>query len=149
MPVFKQWVLAKPNNDSNSSNQILANSKCSKSKKKLLKRLSNQRIKYYDYDSIMVMVLIIFVLGTYHSEDSFDLNEDHTPELAKGEILCRALFLSVDPITSLYMKYGMSFGETFPGRQVARIVESRNKDFLKGKVVSNLDGKSDGQTKTY
>ena len=95
----------------------------------------------------MVMVSIIFVLGTYHSEDSFDLNEDHTPELAKGEILCRALFLSVDPITSLYMKYGMSFGETFPGRQVARIVESRNKDFLKGKVTTNLDGKSDGQTK--
>ena len=91
----------------------------------------------------MVMFSIIFVLGTYHSEDSFDLNEDHTPELAKGEILCRALFLSVDPITSLYMKYGMSFGETFPGRQVARIVESRNKDFLKGKVISNLDGKSD------
>ena len=32
------------------------------------------------------------------------------------------------------MKYGMSYGETFPGRQVARIVESRNKDFSKGKV---------------
>ena len=69
------------------------------------------------------------------SEDNFDLNEDHTPELQKGEILCRALFLSVDPITSLFMKYGMSIGQTFPGRQVARIVESRNKDFMKGKVV--------------
>ena len=68
------------------------------------------------------------------SEDNFDLNEDHTPELQKGEILCRALFLSVDPITSLYMKYGMSIGQTFPGRQVARIVESRHKEFLKGKV---------------
>ena len=115
------------------------------------KWLNYQRIKYYgngyDYHSIMVMVSIIFLLGTYHSEDNFDLNEDHTPELAKGEILCRALFLSVDPITSLYMKYGMSFGETFPGRQVARIVESRNKDFLKGKVITNLDGKSDDQTK--
>ena len=66
--------------------------------------------------------------------EDFDLNEDHTPDLAKGEILCRALFLSVDPITRLYMKYGMGIGETFPGRQVARIVESRNKDFPKGKV---------------
>ena len=66
--------------------------------------------------------------------EDFDLNEDHTPDLAKGEILCRALFLSVDPITRLYMKYGMRYGETFPGRQVARIVESRNKDFSKGKV---------------
>ena len=56
------------------------------------------------------------------------------PDLAKGEILCRALFLSVDPITRLYMKYGMRTGETFPGRQVARVVESRNKDFAKGRV---------------
>ena len=28
----------------------------------------------------------------------------------------------------------MRIGETFPGRQVARIVESRNKDFSKGRV---------------
>ena len=68
------------------------------------------------------------------SEEDFDLNEDHTPDLAKGEILCRALFLSVDPITRLYMKYGMAVGETFPGRQVARVVESRHRDIPKGKV---------------
>ena len=97
MPVFKQWVFAKPK-DSNHINQVPNNN-----------------------NSIV-------------SEDNFDLNEDHTPELQKGEILCRALFLSVDPITSLYMKYGMSIGQTFPGRQVARIVESRHKEFLKGKV---------------
>ena len=64
------------------------------------------------------------------------MNEDHTQELAKGEILCRALFLSVDPITSLYMTYGMRTGQTFPGRQVARIVESKNKEFLKGEVIT-------------
>ena len=69
-----------------------------------------------------------------YTDDNFDLNEDHTPDLVKGEILCRALFLSVDPTTSLYMKYGMKIGETFPGRQIARIVESRHKEFLKGKV---------------
>ena len=33
------------------------------------------------------------------TEDHFQMNEDHTPDLRKGEILCRALFLSVDPIT--------------------------------------------------
>ena len=102
MPVFKQWVLAKPK-DSNHINQVPNN------------------------NSIIV------------SEDNFDLNEDHTPELQKGEILCRALFLSVDPITSLYMKYGMSIGQTFPGRQVARIVESRHKEFLKGKVKNMIN----------
>ena len=79
-------------------------------------------------------VLTTKINNTFISEDDFDLNEDHTADLAKGEILCRALFLSVDPITSLYMKYGMRIGETFPGRQVARIVESRNKDFSKGRV---------------
>ena len=33
------------------------------------------------------------------TEDHFQMNEDHTPDLRKGEILCRALFLSIDPIT--------------------------------------------------
>ena len=40
----------------------------------------------------------------------------------------------MDPITRLYMSYGMDPGEVVPGRQVARIVESRNKAFSKGKV---------------
>ena len=79
------------------------------------------------------------------------MNEDHTPDLRKGEILCRALFLSVDPITRsglflvqeaqvlryfyrLYMDYAMSEGDVLPGRQVARVVESRNSDYSKGKV---------------
>ena len=32
-------------------------------------------------------------------EKDFELVEDHTSDLNKGEILCRALFLSIDPIT--------------------------------------------------
>ena len=68
------------------------------------------------------------------NEEDFDLIEDHAPDLSKGEILCRALFLSVDPITSLYMSYSMEPGDIFPGRQVARVVESKNKEFPKGKV---------------
>ena len=94
-------------------------------------------ISHYYTVSILCYLLFrktLFSVSEY-SEDNFDLNEDHTPDLAKGEILCRALFLSVDPITSLYMKYGMNIGETFPGRQIARIVESRHKEFLKGKVI--------------
>ena len=67
-------------------------------------------------------------------EDDFEMREDHTPDLRKGEILCRALFLSVDPITRLSMTYGMDVGDIMPGRQVARVVESRNKEFSKGKV---------------
>ena len=70
------------------------------------------------------------------TESDFELLEDHTNDLSKGEILCRALFLSIDPITRLYLSYGISPGEPIPGRQVARVVESRNKAFPKGKVRS-------------
>lgn len=69
------------------------------------------------------------------TENDFELVEDSTCDLAKGEILCRALFLSVDPITRLYMSYGMEPGDPLPGRQVARVVESRHKGFPKGKLV--------------
>ena len=74
-------------------------------------------------------------------EEDFELREDHTPDLKKGEILCRALFLSIDPITRLYMSYGMREGDVFPGRQVARIVDSKHRDFPKGKVTPYLETK--------
>ena len=32
-------------------------------------------------------------------EENFKISEDDVPELRKGEILCRALFISLDPIT--------------------------------------------------
>ena len=32
------------------------------------------------------------------------------------------------------MDYAMSEGDVLPGRQVARVVESRNSDYSKGKV---------------
>ncbi len=68
------------------------------------------------------------------TEADFELLEDHTSDLNKGEVLCRALFLSVDPITRLYVSYGMQSGDLLPGRQVARVVESRHKAFPKGQV---------------
>ena len=37
----------------------------------------------------------------------------------------------------LYMDYAMNDGDVLPGRQVARVVESRNSDYSKGKV-SNI-----------
>ena len=33
------------------------------------------------------------------AEENFKINEEDIPELRKGEILCRALFISIDPIT--------------------------------------------------
>ena len=40
-------------------------------------------------------------------EKDFELVEEQLRELCKGEILCRALFLSIDPITRLYISYGL------------------------------------------
>jgi len=71
--------------------------------------------------------------GSIDGENDFHLKDEQTPELRKGEILCRAIFLSIDPIVRLYMAYGRE-NEVIPGRQVARVVESKNKDFPKGKV---------------
>nr|ACO12769.1 NADP-dependent leukotriene B4 12-hydroxydehydrogenase [Lepeophtheirus salmonis] len=68
-------------------------------------------------------------------EEHFLLNDEQTLDLRKGEILCRTLFLSVDPITRLYMTYAMDPGDPFPGRQIARVVESRHKDFPRGKLI--------------
>ena len=33
-------------------------------------------------------------------EDNFKISGEDVPELRKGEILCRALFISIDPISS-------------------------------------------------
>eukprot|EP00095_Tigriopus_kingsejongensis_P002438 maker-scaffold380_size190731-snap-gene-0.38 protein:Tk02438 transcript:maker-scaffold380_size190731-snap-gene-0.38-mRNA-1 annotation:"nadp-dependent leukotriene b4 12-hydroxydehydrogenase" len=60
------------------------------------------------------------------SEEDFEMNEEPTIDLRKGQILCRALFLSVDPIVRLYMAYAMRPGDIVPGRQVARVVEITN-----------------------
>ena len=33
------------------------------------------------------------------AEENFNIVEEDVPELRKGDILCRALYISVDPIT--------------------------------------------------
>jgi len=68
------------------------------------------------------------------AEENFKINEEDIPELRKGEILCRALFISIDPITRLHLTYADE-GDPVPGRQVARVVESKNSDYQKGKLV--------------
>merc|ERR1719402_682077 len=70
----------------------------------------------------------------YPTEENFKVVEDDVPELRKGEILCRALFISIDPITRLHLTYADQ-EDPVPGRQVARVVESRNNDYPKGKLL--------------
>jgi len=66
--------------------------------------------------------------------ENFAIVEEDLPELRKGEIMCRALFVSVDPITRLHLTYSEQ-GHHVPGRQVARVVESKNTDYPKGKLL--------------
>jgi len=68
------------------------------------------------------------------TEEHFQMKEEELPELRKGEILCRALFISVDPITRLHVAYADP-GQPILGRQIARVVESRNTDYPKGKLL--------------
>jgi len=75
----------------------------------------------------------------YPTEENFKVVEDDVPELRKGEILCRALYISIDPITRLHLTYSDQ-GQPVPARQIARIVESRNSDYQKGKLVMGSMG---------
>jgi len=66
--------------------------------------------------------------------EHFTKVEEDMPELRKGEVVCRALFVSVDPITRLHIAYAEP-GTAVPGRQVARVVETKNPEYPKGKIV--------------
>lgn len=63
--------------------------------------------------------------------DDFTLVEEELPPLKEGEIMCEAVWLSVDP----YMRpYSARFptGITMFGTQVARVIESRHPDYEVG-----------------
>lgn len=66
--------------------------------------------------------------------DHFNKIDEDMPEPRKGEVVCRALFLSIDPITRLHLTYSEP-GTPIPGRQVARVVETKNPDYPKGKLL--------------
>jgi len=74
-------------------------------------------------------------------ESDFKMIETPLPELNDGEVVARALYLSVDP----YMRGRISgmrsyaapveIGGVMVGGGIARVVESKNLDFLPGDVV--------------
>ncbi|KDR24385.1 prostaglandin reductase 1-like [Zootermopsis nevadensis] len=77
-------------------------------------------------------------------EDDFEVVEEELPPLKKGEILCEAVWLSVDP----YMRpYSVNFptGTTMIGSQVARVIESQHPEY---KVGIHIVGHFGWQTKS-
>src|SRR5271168_4944669 len=80
------------------------------------------------------------------SESNFKLVETPVPEPREGELLVRALYLSLDP----YMRGRMSdrasyakpvgIGEVMTGGVVGRVIVSRNSKFHDGDVVEGILG---------
>jgi len=66
--------------------------------------------------------------------DNFNLVEEELAELQDDDVLIEALYLSVDPYMRAYVQR-LSPGQTMIGSQVARVVESKSKDFPIGAHV--------------
>jgi prostaglandin reductase 1 len=76
--------------------------------------------------------------GAPKVSDFIIVEETLSKTLQDGEILCKAEFLSVDPYMRGFANR-MKIGDTMPGGQVARVLESRNPDYAVGsQVVGNF-----------
>lgn len=79
----------------------------------------------------------------------FDLIDTHLPEPEPGQILCRNLWLSVDPYLRLKMHDRESYtpplqiGEAIPGTSVAQVVTSADPAFHAGDLVAIAGGWQD------
>jgi hypothetical protein len=78
--------------------------------------------------------------------DDFELVQSPVPRPADGEILCRTIYLSLDPYmrgrisgVKSYAK-GVDPGELMVGGTVGEVVESRHAGFAKGDLVAGYDG---------
>ncbi|XP_006819176.1 prostaglandin reductase 1-like [Saccoglossus kowalevskii] len=65
----------------------------------------------------------------------FKILETKLPELKDGEILVKALYLSVDPYMRLFMSGVKEGVDTILGEQVARVVESKNPNYNVGDLL--------------
>ncbi|KAF0294876.1 Prostaglandin reductase 1 [Amphibalanus amphitrite] len=64
----------------------------------------------------------------------FKLESEELPPLKDGEVLCEAEFLSVDPYMRGYVR-SMTPPVTMIGSQIAKVIDSKNKEFPKGSYV--------------
>ncbi|KAL3852386.1 hypothetical protein ACJMK2_016037 [Sinanodonta woodiana] len=65
------------------------------------------------------------------------LEEDVDENLEDGEVICQAVYLSVDPYMRLY---NVEVGNVFSGEQVAKVILSKNPDFKVGCLVQGYLG---------
>src|SRR5437660_6112397 len=78
--------------------------------------------------------------------EDFEVAESPIPAPREGEILCRTLYLSVDPYMRGRMNEGRSYaaavelGQVMVGGTVSQVVESRHPGFARGDLVAGYDG---------
>ncbi|XP_014290094.1 prostaglandin reductase 1 isoform X1 [Halyomorpha halys] len=77
-------------------------------------------------------------------KSDFKMVEEELPPLKDGDVLFEALYLSIDPYFRFMCKT-LPIGVTMIGTQVARVVESKNKNY---KVGDNVVGDFGWRTKT-
>ncbi len=78
--------------------------------------------------------------------DDFEIVEAPVPAPADGQILCRTIYLSLDPYMRGRMAEGKSYaasvelGQVMVGGTVSEVVESKHPGFTKGDLVAGYDG---------
>jgi NADPH-dependent curcumin reductase len=79
-------------------------------------------------------------------ESNFEIVEKPLPAITDGEVLCRTIYLSVDPYMRGRMNPGKSYaapaklGEPMVGQAVCEVVESKNPRFAAGDFVLAFSG---------
>jgi len=78
--------------------------------------------------------------------DNFRIETGQIPALAKGQLLVRTLYLSLDPYMRGRMSIAPSYaqpvaiGDTIEGEVVAEVVQSRSSDYQEGDLVRSMVG---------
>ncbi|XP_030753536.1 prostaglandin reductase 1-like [Sitophilus oryzae] len=88
-------------------------------------------------DSTMVKAKVYIFQRQFNGfpkEGDLKLVEEELPPIKDGEFLSQAVYLSVDPYMRKYAE-NLTLGQPFIGRQIAKIIESKNPNFPVGRHV--------------
>jgi NADPH-dependent curcumin reductase CurA len=83
------------------------------------------------------------------SDKNFDFVTQAVPDISDGQALIKNLYLSLDPTNRIWMtdvpQYmpPVKLGEVMRGGALGQVVQSRNKDYKKGDIVSGMLGWQD------
>jgi NADPH:quinone reductase len=77
------------------------------------------------------------------SQSTFQLRDINIPEINEGQVLLKSIYISVDPGMRGFMDKGSNdntgqkfeIGKPITSRSVARIIESKSNEFVKGDIV--------------